>query len=65
MVAAFADNATLAVILGQLTFLKQAGRLSESQLGALNAVYTSLFFFPYVFFASVAGFLNDRYPKTI
>jgi len=61
---AFADNATLAVILGQLTFLKEAGKLSESQLGALNAVYTSLFFFPYVFLAPVAGFLNDRYAKT-
>lgn len=62
--AAFADNATLAVILGQLTFLKETGKISESQLGALNAAYTSLFFFPYVFLAPVAGFINDRYPKT-
>lgn len=64
VLAAFADNATLAVILGQLTFLKEAGKLSESQLGAWNAVYTSLFFFPYVLLAPIAGFLNDRYPKT-
>jgi len=60
---AFADNATLAVILGQLVFLKEAGRLTEPQLGALNAVYASLFFFPYVFLAPLAGFLNDRHSK--
>lgn len=61
---AFADNATLAVIVGQLVFLKEAGKLTESQLGALNAVYASLFFFPYVFLAPLAGFLNDRHSKT-
>jgi LPLT family lysophospholipid transporter-like MFS transporter len=61
---AFGDNAILAVILGQLTFLQQAGRITESQLGAANAVYTSLLFIPYVLLAPLAGFLNDRYAKT-
>lgn len=61
---AFGDNAILAVILGGLTFDQQAGRITEAQLGAANAFYTSLFFVPYVLLAPLAGFLNDRFPKT-
>ena len=61
---AFGDNAILAVILGQLTFLQKAGQISEGQLSAANATYTSLLFVPYVLLAPLAGFLNDRYAKT-
>jgi LPLT family lysophospholipid transporter-like MFS transporter len=61
---AFGDNAILAVILGQLTFQQQQGAITQSQLGAANAVYTTLLFIPYVLLAPLAGFFNDRYPKT-
>jgi LPLT family lysophospholipid transporter-like MFS transporter len=61
---AFGDNAILAVILGQLTFQEKAGVITDSQLSAANAIYTSLLFVPYVLLAPLAGFLNDRYAKT-
>jgi LPLT family lysophospholipid transporter-like MFS transporter len=61
---AFGDNAILAVILGQLTFQQQAGRITESELSAANAIYTSLLFVPYVLLAPLAGYLNDRHAKT-
>jgi len=61
---AFGDNAILAVILGQLTFQQRAGAITEGQLGAANAVYTTLLFVPYVVLAPLAGFLNDRHAKT-
>jgi LPLT family lysophospholipid transporter-like MFS transporter len=61
---AFGDNATLAVILGQLTFQQRAGALTASQVSAANAVYASLFFVPYVLLAPLAGYLNDRFAKT-
>lgn len=61
---AFGDNAVLAVILGQLTFQQQQGLISQGQLGAANAVYTTVLFIPYVVLAPLAGFLNDRFAKT-
>ncbi|HRZ37521.1 MAG TPA: arabinose ABC transporter permease, partial [Candidatus Paceibacterota bacterium] len=63
-IGAFGDNAILAVILGQLTFQEQAGTITENQLGAANALYTSLLFIPYVLLAPLAGFVNDRHAKT-
>lgn len=62
--SAYGDNAILAVILGQLTFLKQHGEITGSQLSMANGVYTSLLFVPYVLLAPLAGYLNDRYAKT-
>jgi len=62
--SALGDNAPLAVIVGQLTYLQQAGILSEAQLRTHNTVYTSLLFVPFIFLAPVAGFLNDRHAKT-
>jgi LPLT family lysophospholipid transporter-like MFS transporter len=62
--SALGDNALLAVIVGQLTYLQQAGILSEAQLRTHNTVYTSLLFVPFIFLAPVAGFLNDRHSKT-
>ena len=62
--SALGDNALLAVIVGQLTYLQQAGILSEAQLRTHNTVYTSLLFVPFIFLAPVAGFLNDRHAKT-
>ncbi len=62
--SAFGDAVILAIIIGQLTFQKNAGAISESQLRTYNAIYTSLLFVPYVVLAPLAGFLNDRYAKT-
>ena len=61
---AFADNAILAVILGQLTFREREGLMTSGQLSAANAIYATLFFIPYVLLAPMAGFVNDRFPKT-
>lgn len=60
---AFGDNAVLAVIVGQLTYLQQAGALSETGLRTASTVYTSLLFIPYVLLAPLAGFCNDRHSK--
>jgi LPLT family lysophospholipid transporter-like MFS transporter len=61
---ALGDNAILAVIVGQLTYLQKAGKITEAELRTSNTIYTSLLFVPYVLLAPIAGFLNDRYPKT-
>lgn len=61
---AFGDNAILAVIVGQLTYLQKAGAITAAELRTSNTVYTSLLFLPYVLLAPLAGYLNDRYAKT-
>ncbi len=61
---AFADQAMLAIILGQLTFQQEAGRLTASGLSSLNAIYSTLMFIPFVVLAPFVGYLNDRHPKT-
>jgi LPLT family lysophospholipid transporter-like MFS transporter len=61
---AFGDNAILAVIVGQLTYLQQSGAISSAELRTSNTIYTSLLFVPYVLLAPLAGYLNDRYAKT-
>jgi MFS transporter, LPLT family, lysophospholipid transporter len=62
--SAFGDQAVLGVILGQLTFQHHKGLITEQQLGSANAIYACLLYLPYVLFAPLAGFLNDRFPKT-
>ena len=62
--SAFGDNAILAVIVGQLTYLQKAGVITAGQLRTNNTVYTSLLFVPYVLLAPLAGYLNDRFAKT-
>lgn len=62
--SAFGDNVILAIIIGQLTIKYKGGLLTDSQLGISNATYTTLFFIPYVLGASLAGYVNDRFPKT-
>ncbi len=61
---AFGDNAILAVIVGQLTYLQKAGAITAAELRTNNTLYTSLLFVPYVLLAPLAGYLNDRYAKT-
>lgn len=61
---AFGDNAILAVIVGQLTYLQKSGEITAAELRTSNTLYTSLLFVPYVLLAPLAGYLNDRYAKT-
>lgn len=61
---AFGDNAILSVILGQLTVLQKQGAITPEVLRERGALYTSLLFIPYILLAPLAGFLNDRFPKT-
>jgi len=61
---AFGDNAILAVIVGQLTYLQKAGKITDAELRTSNTIYTSLLFIPFILLAPIAGYLNDRYAKT-
>jgi LPLT family lysophospholipid transporter-like MFS transporter len=61
---ALGDNALLAVILGQLTFLNLDGIMRDETLRFYNALFTTMLFIPYVVFAPWVGYLNDRFPKT-
>jgi len=61
---AFGDNAILAVIVGQLTYLQKSGAITDAQLRTNSTIYASLLFVPYVLLAPIAGYLNDRYAKT-
>jgi MFS transporter, LPLT family, lysophospholipid transporter len=62
--SAFGVQAVLFVIIGQLTFQHNAGLITAKHLGIANALYASLLYLPYIGFAPLAGFLNDRFPKT-
>lgn len=62
--SALGDNAILAVIVGQLTYLQKAGVITATELRTRNTIYTTLLFVPYVLLAPLAGYLNDRYAKT-
>ena len=61
---ALGDNAILAVIVGQLTYLQKSGAITAAELRTHNTIYTSLLFVPYVLLAPLAGYLNDRFAKT-
>lgn len=63
--SAFGDNAVLAVILGQLTVMSRKGLITETMLRERSALYTLLLFIPYILLAPLAGYFNDRYPKTM
>ncbi len=61
---AFGDNFLLAGILAPLTFLKNAGTITEQQVNGTNTTFSIVFFVPFILLAPLAGFLNDRMPKT-
>ena len=61
---AFGDNFLLAAILGPLTFQLTAGAITEQMVNAQNALFSAVFFVPFIVLAPLAGFLNDRMPKT-
>jgi MFS transporter, LPLT family, lysophospholipid transporter len=63
--AALGDNILLALIIGQLTRLWQSGAISTDDNRVWNAAFTMLPFIPGVLLAVLAGFLNDRFPKTL
>lgn len=61
---AFGDNFLLAGILAPLTFLKNAGTITEQQVNGTNTTFSIVFFVPFILLAPLSGFLNDRMPKT-
>jgi MFS transporter, LPLT family, lysophospholipid transporter len=61
---AFGDNFLLAAILGPLTFRLAEHSVSEQYVNAQNALFSAFFFIPFIVLAPLAGFLNDRMPKT-
>ncbi|MFA5262520.1 MAG: MFS transporter [Opitutaceae bacterium] len=61
---AFGDNFLLAAILGPLTFRLTEGAVTEQYVNAQNALFSGVFFIPFIALAPLAGFLNDRMPKT-
>jgi LPLT family lysophospholipid transporter-like MFS transporter len=61
---AFGDNFLLAAILGPLTYALNTGRITEAVINGENALFGLVFSVPFIVFAPLAGFLNDRMPKT-
>ncbi len=61
---AFGDNFLLAGILAPLTFMKNAAEITEQQVNQTNTTFSMVFFIPFILLAPLAGFLNDRMPKT-
>jgi LPLT family lysophospholipid transporter-like MFS transporter len=61
---AFGDNFLLKALLGPLTYQLKAGTITEQQVNALNAIFSAVFFVPFIVLAPLAGYLNDRMPKT-
>ncbi len=61
---AFGDNFLLAAILGPLTFQLLSHTITEQQVNTQNALFSAVFFIPFIFLAPLAGWLNDRLPKT-
>lgn len=61
---AFGDNFVLAAALGPLTFSLANGTITEREVNAQNALFSAVFFIPFIVLAPLAGWLNDRMPKT-
>lgn len=61
---AFGDNFVLAAALGPLTFSLASGAITEREVNAQNALFSAVFFIPFIALAPLAGWLNDRMPKT-
>ncbi len=61
---AFGDNFLLAAILGPLTYALNSGRITEAAVNGENALFSLVFSVPFIVLAPLAGFLNDRMPKT-
>jgi len=62
--SAFGDNFLLAAILGPLTYALNSGRITDAVVSRENALFGLVFSAPFIVLAPLAGFLNDRLPKT-
>jgi LPLT family lysophospholipid transporter-like MFS transporter len=63
-VSALGDQIFLAVLIGQLGLRFHAHKIDAGQMATQNVIITSVMFVAYIFFAPLAGFLNDRYSKS-
>jgi LPLT family lysophospholipid transporter-like MFS transporter len=61
---AFGDNFVFAAILGPLTFQLLSGRITEQDVNWQNLLFSVVFFLPFILLAPIAGYVNDRRPKT-
>jgi len=61
---ALGDNVILAIILGPVMKSFAEGKITSQEQSIANIFYTSLLFVPYLLCASLAGYVNDRFPKT-
>jgi LPLT family lysophospholipid transporter-like MFS transporter len=61
---AFGDNFLLKALLAPLTYQLLAHQITESQVSGLNSRFSIIFFVPFIVLAPLAGWLNDRMPKT-
>lgn len=61
---AFGDNFLLAAILGPLTYELNSGRITETVVNGENALFGLVFSLPFIVLAPLAGYINDRMPKT-
>lgn len=61
---AFGDNFLLAAILSPLTYQLTSGMITKQDVSAANALYSAVFFVAFILLAPLAGFANDRMPKT-
>ena len=61
---AFGDNFLLKALLGPLTYQLTAGTVTEQFVNQQNALFSAVFFIPFIVLAPLAGYLNDRMPKT-
>ena len=61
---AFGDNFLLKAILGPLTYQLASGQITESKVNGENALFNLVFSVPFIVLAPLAGFLNDRMPKS-
>ncbi len=61
---AFGDNFLLKAIVAPLTYQQTAGKVTEQYVTAQNSLFAAVFFVPFILLAPLAGFANDRMPKT-
>ncbi len=61
---AFGDNFLLAAVLGPLTYELNTGRITETVVNGENALFGLVFSLPFIVLAPLAGYINDRMPKT-
>lgn len=61
---AFGDNFLLKALLGPLTYQLLSHQITGQEVSRLNSIFSAVFFIPFILLAPLAGWLNDRMPKT-